>query len=281
MYDPICKFLVEHYSQDFATWLLGASEPLTEIKPSELSLEPIRADSIILLQSKQSILHLEFQTQPKRNIPFRVLDYWVRIHRIFPGKDIVQVVIYLEPTGSDRVYESAFVLGTTRHEFQVIRLWEQSPDLFLQAPGLWPFVMLTKVSDPEAMLRDLSQRIDQLSDPQMQSNVSAATAVLAGLVLDNEIINRILRKDIMRQSVIYQEIQEEAIAEHKQEWIQLGKQEGIQLGKEEGKQEGKQEGIQQVALNLLNTGMDPAKVSAVTGLTLEQVQQLALDSPSS
>jgi hypothetical protein len=36
----------------------------------------------------------------------------------------------------------------------------------------------------------------------------------------------------------------------------------------------KQEGIQEVARNLLATGMDPAQIAAATGLTLEQVQQL-------
>jgi predicted transposase YdaD len=36
----------------------------------------------------------------------------------------------------------------------------------------------------------------------------------------------------------------------------------------------KQEGIQQVARNLLATGMDPAQIAAVSGLTLVQVQQL-------
>jgi predicted transposase YdaD len=43
MYDDTCRFLAEHFSADFASWLLGESIALTEIKPSELSLEPIRA----------------------------------------------------------------------------------------------------------------------------------------------------------------------------------------------------------------------------------------------
>jgi predicted transposase YdaD len=41
----------------------------TEIEPSELSLDPIRADALILLQSEDAILHLEFQTDPKKTIP--------------------------------------------------------------------------------------------------------------------------------------------------------------------------------------------------------------------
>ncbi|WP_262983556.1 hypothetical protein [Phormidesmis priestleyi] len=41
MYDDTCRFLAEHFSADFASWLLGTPVTLTEIQPSELSLDPI------------------------------------------------------------------------------------------------------------------------------------------------------------------------------------------------------------------------------------------------
>lgn len=72
MYDDTCRFLAEHFSADFASWLLGTPVTMTEIQPSELSLDPIRADALILLESNESILHLEFQTLPRDNIPFRM-----------------------------------------------------------------------------------------------------------------------------------------------------------------------------------------------------------------
>ena len=74
MYDNTCKFLAETFPTDFATWLLGKPIPLTQLKPSELSLEPIRADSVIFLQSSAIILHIEFQTEPVEEIPFRMAD---------------------------------------------------------------------------------------------------------------------------------------------------------------------------------------------------------------
>ncbi|MDJ0662525.1 MAG: hypothetical protein QNJ42_24030, partial [Crocosphaera sp.] len=74
-YDSICKFIAAQFPEDMARWLLGKPLPLTELKPSELSLEPIRADSLIFLQSEELILHIEFQTQPDKDIPFRMLDY--------------------------------------------------------------------------------------------------------------------------------------------------------------------------------------------------------------
>jgi predicted transposase YdaD len=70
MYDNICKYLAENFQADLATWLLGSPVELTELSPTELSNEPIRADALILLQSENLILHIEFQTDGnKTHIP--------------------------------------------------------------------------------------------------------------------------------------------------------------------------------------------------------------------
>jgi predicted transposase YdaD len=42
--------------------------------------------------------------------------------------------------------------------------------------------------------------------------VAAASAILAGLLLEKDAIKRVLRSDIMRESVIYQEIEAEVEA---------------------------------------------------------------------
>ncbi len=95
-FDSTCKFIAENFPQDMATWLLGKPVTLTKIEPSELSVEPIRADSLILLQSKNEILHLEFQVDPKPDVPFREADYFLRLHRIFPEKSVRQIDYYLQ-----------------------------------------------------------------------------------------------------------------------------------------------------------------------------------------
>jgi len=95
MFDNICKFLAETYSTDMASWLLGEPIPLTQVQPQELAVEPIRADSLILLEAEGLLLHLEFQTKADPQIPFRMLDYWVRGKRRFSDKKICQFVIYL------------------------------------------------------------------------------------------------------------------------------------------------------------------------------------------
>lgn len=115
MYDNICKFIAENFKDDLATWLLGSPIKLTELSPTELSNEPIRADSLILLQSDDLVLHTEFETDADEDIPFRMLDYRVRVYRRFLKKEMRQIVIYLRKTSSQLVSENSFKLNNTYH----------------------------------------------------------------------------------------------------------------------------------------------------------------------
>ncbi|QJB26387.1 Rpn family recombination-promoting nuclease/putative transposase [Limnospira fusiformis] len=226
MFDNVCKFLAETFPADLAQWLLGEPIPLTELSPSELSLEPIRADSLILLKSEGVILHLEFQTQPDPTIPFRMLDYWVRVYRRFPECSMQQVVIYLRESSSDLVYQTQLEIAQTRHQFQVIRLWEESVDTFINVPGLLPFAVLAQTGDRQKLLEQVAAKIDAIADRRTQNNVAASTAILAGLVLDKVLIKRLLRQEIMQESVIYQDIWEEALEKGLQQGLQQGVTEG-------------------------------------------------------
>ncbi len=246
MYDDTCRFLAEHFSADFASWLLGEPVTMTEIQPSELSLDPIRTDALILLESEDSILHIEFQTLPKKSIPFRMLDYRVRLHRKDPSKNVLQVVFYLQQTSSELAFQTSFSMKRTHHEFEVIRLWEQPSTIFLEYPGLTPFAVLGQNADPEETLRQAAAKIAQLSDPEKQANLLAASGILAGLKLEDEIVYRVLRKDIMQESTVYRSIQRDA----------------------------QKETSRMIALNLLRGGVDTSLIASSTGLSPEEVQQL-------
>ena len=251
MFDTICKFLVETFATDFATWLLGEPSALTELSPSELSLEPIRADALILLQSEAKVLHVEFQTQPDPELPCRMLDYRLRVYRRFPDKSMRQVVVYLQQTKSELVQQRAFVLPNTRHEFEVIRLWEQPLEVFLSSPGLLPFAVLSQTSDKLNALQQVATQLQAMPDPRMQSNVTAAAAILAGLVLKKELIQQVLRREMMQESVIYQTI--------------------LQEGRQEGLQEGRQEEGRSLILRLL-----VCKVGEISQEQRSQIERLSL-----
>jgi predicted transposase/invertase (TIGR01784 family) len=228
MFDNVSKFLIEQYSSDFASWLIGEPIALTELSPSELSLEPIRADALILLQSTEVVLHCEFQTNPDPTMPFRMADYALQVFRRFPQKRLVQVVVYLRPTNSDLVQQTTFTANRLRHQFEVVRLWERPTEIFFQRPGLLPYAALSQANDRASVLRNVAATIESLPDRQQQSNLGAASAILAGLVLDKQVIRRVLRRELMQESVIYQELREEAREEARQEAREEARQEFLE-----------------------------------------------------
>jgi hypothetical protein len=70
----------------------------------------------------------------------------------------------------------------------------------------------------------------------------AASAILAGLRLEDDVIQRLVQRDIMQESVIYRSIQKEK--------------------------------AQEIALNLLRRGVEIDIITSSTGLSLEEIQQL-------
>ncbi|MCL1470508.1 Rpn family recombination-promoting nuclease/putative transposase [Argonema antarcticum] len=261
MYDNVCKFITEEFTADIATWLLGSPVNLTLLSLSELSLEPIRADSLILQDVDNNlVLHLEFQTDPDPAIPFRMADYRLRVYRRFPQKRMRQIVIYLRKTGSQLVQQTSFVLERTTHSFDVIRLWERQPSEFLNpnCVGLLPFAVLSNTENPQQILNQAAQLIEEIPERRVQINLVGTAAILAGLVLKEEVIKTILREEVMRESVIYQEILRT----------------GFQRGRLEGRQEGIQQATEKFARTLLQRNMPVEEVASLTGLTIEQVQSL-------
>jgi predicted transposase/invertase (TIGR01784 family) len=265
MFDNVSKFLAEQFSEDFATWLIGEPVVLTELSPSELSLEPIRADALILLQSNEVVLHCEFQTDPDPTMPFRMTDYRLRVYRRFPTKRMIQVVIYLRETESELVQQTTFELDTLHHRFQAVRLWEQPPEDFLQYPGLLPYAVLSQTPNRIGMLHQVAQAIKGIADRNRQSNLAAATAILAGLVLDREVVHKLLRRELMRESVIYQELKEEAREEVREEV------------RREVREEIKQSEVNLVLRQLtrrLNQAVPSTIATQIQSLSFEQLEEL-------
>ncbi|WP_353932115.1 DUF4351 domain-containing protein [Okeanomitos corallinicola TIOX110] len=206
-YDNTCKYLAETYPQDFAKWLLSSDTSEVEILKTELNLEPIRADALIFLKVGNKILHLEFQTTPKSKTPldFRMLDYYTRLKRQY-WCDIYQVVIFLQPTTSDIVFNNQYVDTNTIHKYRVIRMWEEEPAPLLNNPALLPLATLAKTNSPENLLTQVADAVDMIESRTARENISVCTQLLAGLRFDRGLLKQLFREDIMEESVIYQDI---------------------------------------------------------------------------
>ncbi len=100
------------------------------------------------------------------------------------------------------------------------------------------------------MLSQVSRSLETISQKRVQSNLAVATSILAGLVLNRETIKKILRSDIMRESVIYQDILEE--------------------GREEGALTAKLDSIPRLSV----LGLSVEQIAQALDLDIEQVPQV-------
>ncbi|MEB3337649.1 MAG: Rpn family recombination-promoting nuclease/putative transposase [Leptolyngbyaceae bacterium] len=257
-FDNLCKLLSEKYPERFATWILGTPPTSLKVLKTELSIEPIRADSVILLQTAERILHLEFQVKLESEppLPLRMLDYWVRLYRLY-RIPITQVVVLLIPPTEMTPIETVFSLESTRHEYRVVKLWEEDPTIFLNDLALLPLATLAAATVPEQLLRRVAERVSQIESEQQRQEVSAYVQLLAGLKFKKPLIRQIFREGVMRESVIYQEIYQE--------------------GEAKGEVKGRAEGERSLVLRLLTrrVGEVPAQLrSQIEVLPLEQLEAL-------
>ena len=257
-FDNVCKLLAEKYPFDFAKWLLPQAPKTIKVLKTELSIEPIRADFVTFLQTENRILHIEFQTNPqsKPPIPFRELDYSVRLIRTYQVP-VTQVVIFLQETNDPIVFTEEYVNETTRHRYRVIRMWEQDSDLFLDNLALLPLAPLTQTNSPQSLLSQIANNVAKIADRETKQDIAAYTEILAGLRFEKDFIRQLLSEDIMQESVIYQDI--------------------FQKGERIGEQKGEQRGEIKFCLFLLNQRcgeIDSLIVEKVKGLPVEQLENL-------
>ena len=208
-YDNVCKILAEKYPTDFARWLLAVEPRSIEVLKTELSIEPIRADSLTFLQTENRILHIEFQTitRSKTPISFRMLDYSVRLIRQYKVP-VTQVVIFLQQTNDEIAFTEEYRSETTTHRYRVLRMWEQDSVQFLNNPALLPLAPLTQTNSPQALLSQVARSVARISDRETRQNIAAYTGILAGLKFEKNLIRQFLSEDVMQESVIYQDILE-------------------------------------------------------------------------
>jgi predicted transposase/invertase (TIGR01784 family) len=258
-YDSTIKYLIEEFTQPIMSWLLKENlEQKPEFLPTELNVEPIRADGVFFLKVRSKVIHLEFQTLPQSDppIPFRMLDYWVRIHRIYPNNKIEQILVFLKPTNSPEVFINEFKSPSNIHRYQVVRIWECDPSLLLDKPELLPLAVLAKADNPENLLKQVSAQVNTIENRRLKSNVSACTQILAGINFKEDLIKAYFQEDIMKESVIYQKI--------------------INEGKQEGRQEVKYSEIKLIN-RLLNRHLgevNPQISQKIQELSFEQLEDL-------
>ncbi|XWK85755.1 MAG: DUF4351 domain-containing protein [Phormidium sp.] len=115
-------------------------------------------------------------------------------------------MIFLKSTTSEIAFTNEFTSPNTQHRYRVIRMWEQDPAPLLANSGLLPLATLARTDSPQTLLAQVAEQVANIEETQQRQNVVACTEILAGLRFYKNLITQLFREEIMRESVIYQDI---------------------------------------------------------------------------
>jgi predicted transposase YdaD len=226
---------------------IGPPGPV-EVIDSDITALTAAADKVLKVGGPEPYLvNIEFQSSHKTNLE-RTL--WFRQAALDYRHDlpVLTVLVLLRKEanspGLTGTYERKMPDGrlTNRYDYEVVRLWEEDPELYLTAGvGLVPLAPLTNV--PEAALPEVVRRMAQRINAEPEDRAAklwAATFLLMGLRYSDQLTFQLLEGvQTMRESTTFQWILKE------------GRKEGLIEGRNEGLIEGRNEGRVSEAQRLL------------------------------
>ncbi|MDW8396492.1 MAG: hypothetical protein RMM31_09650, partial [Anaerolineae bacterium] len=217
--DNICKVLADRLRQPFVAWRLGMPPEQVgrvELENVEFPAVPLRADSVFLLPDLRIVLHVEFQTTFESDLPFRMLNYYVRLYARYSEQvdSIIQEVIVLRPGGS-RVTDR-FERDQTSHRYRVVEIWRLDGAALLEQEASIPFAVLARWEEGRSALAETRRRIEEFPSRVKQADLSLFSSVLAGLEFNSAEIAQYLpiaTEAIMLESPVYREIIERGLSQ--------------------------------------------------------------------
>ena len=69
-----------------------------------------------------------------------------------------------------------------------------------------PLASLTRTDSPQSLLAQLAEQVTTILDREERQNIAGCVEILAGLRFDKDLVRQFLREEIMKESVIYQDI---------------------------------------------------------------------------
>ena len=246
-------------------------EILEHLNTDQPTFKAHRGDSAtkIRIDGEEVIVHLEVQSgnSPK--------PMWARL-AAYCGFLISEfqmpvycMVLYLGPSaGQNDPGYYAYETSEFRYliQYKVIRLAEIEGQSVLetQAPALLPFTPLMKppadISAEQWLEKCVASAETAPVEKAVRDDLVATLGILSALAYDNELVNQLIKEEIVQKSTFFQEHLEKATQRVTQEALEQGLQQGIEQGRE---QERRGSTIRHI-LVVLKTKFSPDIVNVLT-----------------
>ncbi len=217
-----------------------------------------------------SIFHLELQTQNDKNMPFRMLEYFVLISSKYPNKKIKQMVLYVGEKPLNMKDKIEIENLTFSYELKDIR--EISCEELFKSDSLTDKILavLCDVRNPEKYFRGLLTEFYKLPERERRDYLKK---LLNLLTIRSKLVEE-FKIEVKKMPITFDR---ETMKKHpffkdgKEEGLKEGLEKGLQKGLEKGKLEAKREAV----INLHQaTGWNAEKIAEVLKLPLDFVKDI-------
>lgn len=262
--DIISKRIFKRLVRDFAIYLFDL--PVTDVELLETAqqrIEERRADlvaRVTLLNGGAFILHIETQNNNDPKMPVRMLRYLTDIILAHPKLAVRQYLVYI---GKKPLRMSdSLNLSDLSYRYEVIDMHRVDCQGLLQqdSPDAWVLAVLCDFKDfgpREVVHTILAQLMKRLhgQPPQLREYVGMLEILASNRDLDLNIT-----EEFEMLSIDFEKLPTYRM--------------GMERGMEQGIEKGAHERARTIAKNLLSQRMGVATIASITGLPVEEVEQL-------
>ena len=281
-YDISTKYLLLEHPKALIEYFLGRQnvEIIEHLNTDQPTFRTHRGDSTtrVRINGEEAIVHLEVQSgnSPK--------PMWARLSA-YNGfligefqKPVYCLVLYLGASAGRNdpgyyTYETAEFRYLI--QYKVIRLAEIDGRSVLetQVPALLPFTPLMRPPadmDADQWLRRCVASAESAPvEKSVRDDLVATLGIFSALAYDRELVNQLIKEEIVQESTFFQDHLEKATKRLTQEALEQGREQGLEQGLEQGVKKGAVE----VILALLAARFQPGAVYALKPL-LETIDNL-------
>ncbi len=198
------------------------------------SIKERKADLVVELEDS-SILHLELQTHPDKNMPLRMLEYRVLLMQKYPNREIRQMVLYVGE-GTPRM-ESSIKQEGLSFTYQLRDIKDLSCKELMESSQLEDKILavLCNVEEPEHYFNELMEELLKLPEKERADYIRKLLTALHYRPKLKMVLKRLLEERKMPLTITEEMMKQDPF---------------FQKGIEEGKLEAKKEDAKKLYLKL-------------------------------
>jgi len=263
--DKTLRDIIQNIPQKFIKILTGKKG--TKILDNTFPSTKERVADLVLQLEDGSIFHLELQTQNDKNMPLRMLEYYMLLKQRYPNKPIKQMVLYVGD-GKPNM-ENTIKTDNLNFSYQLKDIKQIKCKELLESSSLEDKILavLCKVEDFEKYIFSLSNELLKLPEKQRSDYI-----VKLLIALNYRPKLKVKLKTLMEERKMPITITEEMAK--KDPFYDWGFKKGVETGLKEGLEKGKEEAKKEIARNMyFELKISTEQISKILNVPIDFVEK--------